>query len=186
MILLVGRPQEVARSLLEDVMTVKYDRDWVHPFCTVRLIPGTKLVQDYVEKKRELWEYIRDVKHDLTDLPLKRLLLPQGIKLEYLQEEPELVSEDQTAEDLCWVAKRTGFVRNRRWVAEELGLFPAFTDNKTPDYDFDLSAEMDGKLWTACRWGTKGCCRPSHLVVGTFAGLTPDKRLALEDRRLLS
>lgn len=153
------------------------DRLWVHPSCAVRPLVGQSLVQDFRAGRKEHHRWMSLLEWAPDDRSFNMGFARYSIEGAMLERDFD-TWRDQEEGDECWLHSRKRIAPlRRRLMAEQMGLYPAFSDPGLEAYDYEMAAIYDGKLWVACRWGGKRCVRPSHLVVGRFAGLNAGMRL---------
>jgi hypothetical protein len=103
------------------------------------------------------------------------------------QQNPRRLVEKWTYEpgqekgDECWESEGGAWSVVRRTMADDMGLYPAYTEEDLEEYDADQGEFMSRRLRCACRWGTPNCVRPSHAVVGEFVGGRRKDWSALDD-----
>lgn len=153
------------------------EEEQVHPSCAIVPLEGAPPIYQFKKREREQHRLMTTLVFAPKDIVFESLMMRYSIKPSALSQDFDRW-RDQEPGDECWLTIRKKIAPlRRRQMATRMGLYPAFTDPGLECFNDDREAFYSGRIWVACKWGGKHCVRPSHLVVGTFAGATAGMRM---------
>lgn len=153
----VGAEERRERLKAERLRTIMQDRTAIP---APNPDPCQKAWQDLasVERRYQAWMTVE----------LDTLQFEQLVRRQQFVDHQLIVSGP--GDNPCWFCLSTNVYAFKRWLAEDMGIYPSWAHEDSPAYDDDRLALESKSLWVRNSCGYRRCVRPGCLVVTKARG----------------